>query len=197
MLLYMYELRLVNGLEFFEMLNREPKPLADESLRGRYVKMIRTLPTRLLNSQTSHLRHLVADPDAPFGVALKSDRKTGGSYTIYLTAMRPSGDQYAVNLNDRKSVTAEQLRRHVGQYRLYRFGSTRLYPQSFLGLWRICGGIAITGAFFDAEDPLAEYDVYLLLKLDADGVIWVGEVVLGATGRAASPQKVTFIPAAG
>ena len=196
---YMYDFRLVNGLEFFEMLNRKAKPLADESLRGRYVKLIRTLPTRLLNSQTSHLRHLVDDPDAPFGVAVKSSCKAEGSYTLYLTAMRPSGDQYSVNLNDRKSVTVEQLREHVGQYRLYRFGSTRLYPQSMLGLWRICGGsgIAVTGAFFDAKDPLAEYDVYLLLKLDADGVIWVGEVVLGATGRAAAPQKITFIPAAG
>ena len=58
-------------------------------------------------------------------------------------------------------------------------------------------GWAQIGQCWDPKDPKAEYDVYLSVKVDDEGVLWFSEVVLCATGRECPPQKAVDIAAAG
>ena len=93
------------------------------------------------------------------------------------------------DLKDFKINFAE-VEKHRGEYRLHFCGRTRLYPQSAIFLTGLDKrGWAQVGEWFDAANPAAEYDVYLSLKVDADGVLWFGEVVLCGTGRDCPEQR--------
>ena len=189
--------RLANGVEFFLALSRTPRPLPAGLKRQYRGKCRRMLPTRLLSSQTSHIRHVVPDGKAAFGVAMKCNRaKIPEKFNFpTIVTFRPSGERFYVKLNDIQFVEMKALEAHRGEYRLYHVGTTRLYPQCRLSLHNVdAGGATILGQFFDPKEPEKGFDVYVSLKLDDAGALWLGEVVLMETGAPCRGQ--TVIPAA-
>ena len=194
---YIADLRIANGVEFFLALSRTPRPLPAGAKRQYAGKCLRMLPTRMLSSQTSHIYHVVPDDRAAFGVALKSNRdKLPAEFRFpTLVTFRPSGERFYVILHNAKFIKREELEKHRGEYRLYHVGTTRLFPQCRLSLHSVdAGGMTILGQFFDPKDPERGYDVYVSLKLDDAGALWLGEVVLMETGAPCRGQ--TVIPAA-
>ena len=155
------------------------------------------LPDRALNSLINKVYQLTPDPRGAYGVALKSNLGKWEKPRIVLnklTVCAPWGKTAVVFFNDVSPISFADVQKHRGEYKLYFCGRTRLYPQSaifFTGLDK--RGWAQVGEWCDARDPEAEYDVYLSLKVDDDGVLWFGEVVLCGTGRKCPAQKSVAI----
>ena len=201
-LAWWYNRRIPNGVDYFLAMAKAPKPLPAGMRKRPYPgPVFRVLPDRKLFSQNSHIVHLTKDADAAFGVALKSSRGKWPDKLIFhrtISVYNDDSSHVIYKFNDRKVYKPEKLKSHVGKYRLYFFGRTRLYPRcaALLGALDKRGWVML-GEHFDPKNPDAEYDVYLSLKLDDDGVLWIGEAVLCGTGRACPPQEKTDIAAAG
>ena len=182
-----------NGLDYFYTVSAAPGPLPP-GLNKTYPGPIRrVLPDRALNSLINKVYQLTPDPQAAYGVALKSNRGPWEKPRIVLnklTVCAPSGKTKVVFFNDAAPINFAEVEKHRGGYRLHFCGRTRLYPQSAIFLAGLDKrGWAQVGEWFDAANPAAEYDVYLSLKVDADGVLWFGEVVLCGTGRDCPEQR--------
>ena len=190
-----------NGLEYFYAASGTPGPLP-EGLRRKYPgPILRVLPDRRLYSQNGIIKHLLPDPKAVFGVSLKSNRGKWNGKNLRLRVLAvydPSGSKTDVYFNDAKNIDFAELRKHVGEYRLYFCGRTRLYPQCvipFASMDRL--GWAQLGQCWDPKHPAAEYDVYLSVMVDDDGVLRFSEVVLCGTGRDCPKQRSVSAAAAG
>ena len=190
-----------NGLEFFYAASGTPGPLPP-GLEKTYPGPIhRALPDRRLYSQNGGIQHLLKDPKAAYGVALKSNRGKWTKKNLVFRVMAsyaPSGKTTNIIFNDARDIKFSDVKKHPGEYRLYFCGRTRLYPQCiiYLGMLDKLGWVQV-GHFFDPKNPKAEYDVYLSVKVDEDGVLWFSEAVLCGTGRECPEQKAVDIAAAG
>ena len=133
--------------------------------------------------------------------ALQSSRGNWKDKPVFLRTFAVCFDDSRNSIfkfNDRKVCKPEKLKSHVGEYRLYFFGRTRLYPRcAILTVVLDKRGRIQPGRHFDPKHPDAEYGVYLSLKFDRGGVLWIGEAVLCGTGRACPDQEKTDIAAAG
>lgn len=193
---YLLDQRVVNGVDYFAALAVEPRPIPPGSVPSDIGEVHRTLPTRLLGGQTSNVHHLLPDAEAPFGVALQANRKNLERLRVTVVSFyAPSGEQYYAPLNDQREIPRSELEGHPGQYHTYYVGSTRLWPQCYLSAHFLdLAGIIPIGQFFRPETPEAEYDLHLALKLDDNGELWIGELILVQRNEAPRPQK--FFPAA-
>ena len=190
------DLRCRNGVDYFAALARPPKPLPepfDEATAHR------ALPTRMLNSQTLRLPHLTPDADAAFGVAMKcSIQNLERARFTTMVYFEPSSEKFHGILNHRHEVARKKLQEHIGEFRLYRVGSTRLWPQSYLSLSHLdLGGIVPLGQFFNPESPNTVYDLHVSLKLDDEGFLWIDQVVLTPSPAPPQPQEVRSMEQAG
>ena len=190
-----------NGLEYFYAVSGTPGPLPP-GIEKKYPGPIhRVLPHRRLAHLTESTRQLCDDPKAPYGVALRSNRGKWKKPFLFFRVMYvfyPDGKTRKIIFNDAATIKFSDVQKHRGEYRLYFCGRTRLYPQSLIymgGLDRL--GWVLVGQCWDPKNPDAEYDVYLSVKVDEDGVLWFGEVVLCGTGRSCPEQKDVDISAAG
>ncbi|GEM_PF-2748878 len=193
---YVLDQRLANGAEYFEASCNTPKPF-EGSLQGFQGKVLRALPTRLLSSQTSEIHHLVPDADAPLGYAMKCNRlKLPKAKFMTMVYYEPSSDRFFAVMNNRVEIPMEELEAHRGVYRTYYVASTRLWPQCSLSLFHVDdGGLVPLGQFFDSNQPLAEYDMHVTIKVDEEGALWIAQVVLVRRNAPPQPQKIIPAPA--
>jgi hypothetical protein len=192
---YVLEQRFANGIEYFLALAQTPHPL-DGDLAGLPPADIhRILPIRLIGSEDSHVHHLQTDENAPFGVAIKSNRKHLEKLRVIVACFgEPSGDKFYARLHDTREIPRTELETHVNQYRTYYIGSSRLWPQCYLSTHFLdLGGMFPIGQFFRPDAPEIEYDLHLAVKLDAEGDLWIGELILVQRHGASRPQEI--IPA--
>ena len=190
------DLRCRNGVDYFAALARPPKPLPEPFNEA---TAHRALPTRMLNSQTLRLPHLTPDADAAFGVAMKcSIQNLERARFTTMVYFEPSSEKFHGILNHRHEVARKKLQEHIGEFRFYWIGSTRLWPQSYLSLSHLdLGGIVPLGQFFNPESPDTVYDLHVSLKLDDEGFLWIDQVVLTPSTAPLQPQEVRSMEQAG
>ncbi|MBO4620801.1 MAG: DUF4838 domain-containing protein [Victivallales bacterium] len=196
---YVLNHRFANGIDYFLSLSQAPRPLPAPFTQVPPENLHRILPIRMIGSENSHIHHLQVDTDAPFGVALKSNRKDLERLRVIVTCFaEPSGDKFYGYLHDTREIPRAELETHVGHYRTYYIGSTRLWPQCYLSAHFLDqGGMFPIGQFFRADAPLIEYDLHLAVKLDAEGELWIGELILVPRHAPPRPQKIIPVSAAG
>ena len=196
---YVLDQRFANGIDYFLALAQTPRPLTGTLAQLPLEAIHRILPIRLIGSENSHIHHLQPDKDAPFGVALKSNRKNLEKLRVIVACFaEPSGDKFYARLHDTREIPRAELEAHTGQYRTYYIGSTRLWPQCYLSTHFLdLGGMFPIGQFFRPDAPLVEYDLHLAVKLDAEGELWIGELILAPRHDAPRPQNITPASPAG
>ena len=191
-----------NGLEYLYAVSGTPGPLPPGLEREYPGPIHRVLPHRRLAHLTETKIQLSIDPKAAYSVALKSNRGKWKNPDLFFRVMfvfQPTGGKTRnILFNDAAVIDFAEVQKHPGEYRLYFFGRTRLYPQSLIYMGALDRlGWVLTGQCWDPKHPDAEYDVYLSVKVDDDGVLWFGEAVLCGTGRDCPEQKEVDISAAG
>ena len=197
-----YQTKMIgNGLEFFYSASGTPGPMPKGLMKKYRGKIHRVLPDRRLYSQNGGIKHLIPDPKSAYGVALKSNRGKWRKKILRFRVMatyEPSGKTTNIIFNDAKDIKFSDVQKHQGEYKLYFCGRTRLYPQAtiYMGMLDKLGWAQV-GQCWDPKHPKAEYDVYLSVKVDEEGVLWFSEVVLCPTGRDCPAQKAVDIAAAG
>ena len=132
-------------------------------------------------------KELSPAPDAPTGIAAKGELPEAFDFVLSRWAAPPVEFRYRVDT----PLKPEQLKADAGKgYRYHYLGTTRLYPDCLIGLNFIYAGGVTLGYLYDPAHPEQRYDIYLALKLDADGkTLWCGEAVLVKSDRSETLGK--------
>ena len=189
---YVLNQRFANGIDYFLSLTQTPRPLPESLSQLPLEKCHRILPIRMIGSENSHLHHLQPDDNAAFGVALPCDRKNLEKLRVVVVGFfESSGKKYFASLNDAHEIPRADFEGHPDVYHAYYVGSSRLWPQSYLSIFFLdTAGQIPLGQFYNEDAPEAEYDFFLSVKFDAQGTLWLDQLILTQRDGPPRPQKV-------